>query len=161
MRCYNWNMPEERFRTTIDHASDLMYVYLDEYKKQGIREGLNPNNIVVVGNPIVDILQKYYFEKINKYYKIANEGFFKSRNIEKDNYYIATCHRRENINEEKNLKAILKLLSDSPFSIYFPAGYRTQKILKERRIKIPKHIIMVDPIGYKELLALMVNSRGV
>ena len=161
MRCYNWNMPEERFRTTIDHASDLMYTYLDEYKKQGVREGLNPNNIVVVGNPIVDILQKYYSERKDKYDKMASKDFFKVRNIEKGNYYISTWHRRENVYDDRTFKAITKLLSDSPYPVYFPASYRTQKELKKRKIELPDHIIIVNPIGYEELLVLMTNARGV
>jgi len=79
MRCYNWEMPEERYRTTIDHMADLIYSYLPEYKAQGIREGLNPKNIVLTGNPIVDILDKYYFSQKGKYSKIANAQFFKKK----------------------------------------------------------------------------------
>src|SRR4029077_8510598 len=56
MRSYDWRMPEEKYRTTIDHLADVIYTYFDKYKAQGVREGLNPNNIVLVGNPIVDIL---------------------------------------------------------------------------------------------------------
>ena len=41
----------------------IIYTYYPEYKKQGIDEGINPKTIVVVTNPIVDILQKYYFDK--------------------------------------------------------------------------------------------------
>lgn len=161
MRCYNWDMPEERFRTTIDHASDLMYTYLDEYKEQGIREGLNPKNIIVVGNPIVDILQKYYFERKEKYDRVATGDFFKKRGIDKDKYYVLTCHRRENVEEVEVFRSIVRLIQDSPYPIYFPASYRTQKVLKRMKITLPDHIILVDPIGYEELLVLMINSAGV
>lgn len=161
MRCYNWNMPEERNRTVIDHGSDLMYTYLDEYKQQGIKEGLNPRNIVVVGNPIVDVLQKYYFDKKEKFDKMANVDFFKKRQIEKGQYYVATWHRRENLYDLKTFQAIVRLLSDSVYPIYFPVSYRTQKVLKEMKIELPKRVIIVDPIGYEELLTLIVNSRGV
>ena len=44
--------------------------------------------------------------------------------------------------------------------MYFPASYRTQKVLKEYGLELPKNVIMVDPIGYVEMLVLMVNSRG-
>src|SRR3989338_7283338 len=101
-----------------------------------------------------------FFFKI-EFLQNINNRISNDYNIEKDNYYIATCHRRENVHEEENFNAIVKFFSDSPYSIYFPVSYRTQKILKKREIKLPKHIIMVDPIGYEELLVLMVNSRGV
>jgi len=44
--------------------------------------------------------------------------------------------------------------------IYFPASYRTQKVLKEYGLQVPPNVIMVDPIGYQEMLVLMVNSRA-
>ena len=31
MRSYDWRMPEEKYRTVIDHLSDRIYAYLDDY----------------------------------------------------------------------------------------------------------------------------------
>ena len=56
MRSYDWRMPEEKYRTVIDHLSDRIYAYLDNYKKQGLNEGISENIIKVTGNPIVDII---------------------------------------------------------------------------------------------------------
>jgi len=160
MRSYDWRMPEEKYRTMIDHLSDVIYAYFEEYKQQGILEGLNQKNIVVVGNLIVDVLNEYYFKRKKYYDDISNTSFFSSRNIEKKNYYLMTCHRRENLNEQ-TLKNIFSFLSETPYSIYFPAGYRTQSILFEKKISIPQNVILVDPIGYEEMLCLMTNSRGI
>jgi UDP-N-acetylglucosamine 2-epimerase (non-hydrolysing) len=44
--------------------------------------------------------------------------------------------------------------------VYFPASYRTQKRLKDFSIDLPPNVTMVDPIGYRELLTLLANSRG-
>ena len=60
---YDWRMPEEKFRTLIDHLSDVIYTYEEEYKLRGIAEGLNPRNIIVVRNPIVDILNEFYYAR--------------------------------------------------------------------------------------------------
>jgi hypothetical protein len=54
-------MPEEKYRTTIDHLSDVIDVYFDEYRQQGIAEGINPPSITVIQNLIVDVLDRYYF----------------------------------------------------------------------------------------------------
>ena len=67
MRSYDWRMPEEKYRTTVDHLADVIYTYFDEYKEQGVREGLNPKNIVVGGNPIVDIRNHYYYSRRDKF----------------------------------------------------------------------------------------------
>jgi UDP-N-acetylglucosamine 2-epimerase len=44
MRSYDWRMPEEKYRGTIDHLAEVIYTYFEEYKNQGIAEGLNPNS---------------------------------------------------------------------------------------------------------------------
>jgi UDP-N-acetylglucosamine 2-epimerase (non-hydrolysing) len=161
MRSYDWRMPEEKYRTTIDHLADVIYTYFPEYKEQGVREGLNPSNIVLVGNPIVDILNFYYFSQKAKYDAMATPEFFSSRGIEKDKFYLMTCHRRENVHITSSLQAILDLTAQAPHPVYFPASYRTQKELQATGLKLPANVHMVDPIGYEEILCLMVNSRGV
>ena len=161
MRSYDWRMPEEKYRTTIDHLADVIYTYSDEYKEQGIREGLNPNNIIVVTNPIVDILNHYYFSRKEKYDLTATESFFAERKLERGKYYLMTCHRRENVLLESSLRAILELVSQSPYPVYFPASYRTQKQLAQNGLKVPAMVRLVDPIGYEEMLCLMTRSRGV
>jgi UDP-N-acetylglucosamine 2-epimerase (non-hydrolysing) len=161
MRSYDWRMPEEKYRTTIDHLSDVIYTYCDEYKDQGIREGLNSENIVVVGNPIVDILNHYYFSQRAKYDAMATPEFFSSRGISPDRFYLMTCHRRENVHVAGSFQAILNLIAQAPYPVYFPASYRTQKMLQAQGSQLPPNVIMTDPIGYEEILCLMVNSRGV
>jgi len=161
MRSYDWRMPEEKYRTVIDHLADVVYTYFDEYKAQGVAEGLNPGNIVVVGNPIVDILNHYYYSRIDKFESMADEAFFASRGIKNDEYYLMTCHRRENVHNESSLRAILDLVGAAPHPVYFTASYRTQKVIAELKITLPSNVTMVDPIGYDEMLCLTVNSRGV
>jgi len=161
MRSYDWRMPEEKYRGIIDHLSDIIYSYYPEYEKQGIAEGINPKGIVIVTNPIVDILNKYFYDKKDFFEKLASEDFFKSRKLEKDKYYVATWHRRENVHIESSVRSILKLLSHAPLTVYMPTSYRTQKVLKEMKLTLPDNVIIVDPVGYNEFLVLMTNSAGV
>lgn len=161
MRSYDWRMPEEKYRTTIDHLADVIYAYFDEYKQQAIREGIHPDSIEVVTNPIVDILEFYYFKNKPAFDAMATPAFFAERNVEKGEYYVMTCHRRENVHHRSSLENILQLVAAVKKPVYFPASYRTQKVIKEEKLSLPTNLIMVDPIGYQELLVLMVNSRGV
>jgi len=160
MRSYDWRMPEEKYRSVIDHLSDIIYTYFPEYLEQAIAEGLNPKNIVLTTNLIVDVLQKYYFDVKDKFDAMANASFFKERGIEKEEYYLMTCHRRENVHIRSSFENILALIGATDRKIYFPASYRTQKVLKEYGLSLPPNVIMVDPIGYTEMLILMANSRG-
>ena len=160
MRSYDWRMPEEKYRTIIDHLSDVVYTYFPEYKEQGVREGLNPRNIVVIQNLIVDVLEHYYFARDDEYREYASDDFFAERGLERDGYYLMTCHRRESVETPEPLTAILQLIGEAPHPVYFTASYRTQKRLEEFGLDLPGNVTMVDPIGYRELLALLVNSRG-
>lgn len=160
MRSYDWRMPEEKYRTVIDHLSDVIYAYFPEYKEQGIREGIAPDKIVVVGNPIVDILNHFYFSRLSYFEALASMEFFSSRGLEKQKYYVMTSHRRENVENRNSLQAILELAGAAPYPVFFPASYRTQKEIKASGLRLNDNIKMTDPVGYEEILALIVNSRG-
>jgi UDP-N-acetylglucosamine 2-epimerase len=161
MRAYDWRMPEEKYRTTIDHLSDVIYTYFPEYVDQAVREGLNPRNIVLVQNLIVDVLDEYFFKRKDRYDAMASDEFFRQRGIERGNYYVMTCHRRENVHIRSSLEAILRLIGEADAPVYFTASYRTQKQLEVYGLELPSNVIMVDPIGYEEILVLMYNSKGV
>lgn len=161
MRSYDWRMPEEKYRVAIDHLSDVIYAYLDEYKAQGVSEGLNPDSIVVTGNPIVDVLQKHYFDRLPHFRALATDGFFRDRGLERNEYYVMTCHRRENVHDRTSLRSIVGLAGAAAREVYFPASYRTQRALAAGDEALPANVIMVDPVGYEELLVLLTNARGV
>jgi UDP-N-acetylglucosamine 2-epimerase len=161
MRSYDWRMPEEKYRGTIDHLADIIYTYFDEYKKQGVDEGLNPKSIVVIQNLIVDVLNAYYFAKKDVYDKMATDSFFSDRGLTRGEYYLMTWHRRENVHIRSSFEKILELIGAAPRPVYLAASYRTQKVLKEYGLKLPANVKMVDPIGYQEMLVLMVHARGV
>lgn len=161
MRAYDWRMPEEKYRTTIDHLSDVIYTYFPEYVDQAIAEGLNPRNIVVVQNLIVDVLEEYYFKRKQHYDGMATAQFFEERGISRGAYYLMTCHRRENVHIRSSLEAIVRLIGAADTPVFFTASYRTQRQLTNYGIELPTNVIMVDPIGYEEMLVLMANAKGV
>lgn len=162
MHSYDWRMPEEKYRSTIDGLADVIYTYFPEYKHQGIARGLNPKSIVEVGgNPIVEILDTYYTKRKDRFDALATSAFFQERGLEKGEYYLATWHRRENVHIRSSFEAILNLMAATDRKIYLPLSYRTQKQLSEYGLSLPSNVSMVDPVGYTEMLVLMNNSRGV
>jgi UDP-N-acetylglucosamine 2-epimerase (non-hydrolysing) len=162
MRSYDWRMPEEKYRTIADHLSDLIYCYLEDYKAQGIAEGIPEENIVVTGNPIVDVIYEYFLS--GKLRMSENELLNLLKNkygLEDKDFLVMTCHRRENIEDHESLTNILRLVESSPFPVLFPAGYRTQRMIEVFKLSLPANLQLVDPIGYLELLELITNSKGV
>ena len=155
MRSYDWRMPEEKYRTTIDHLSDRIYAYLDSYKQQGLNEGISENVINVTGNPIVDIINdnQKLFDTGGEHLDDKILNFIKN-----DNFTLATSHRRENILDQKSLTNIVNLLNQSESKIVFPMGYKTQEMLKEFNLDLKSNVLVTDPIGYLEFMYLMKNS---
>ena len=162
MRSYDWRMPEEKYRTTADHLSDYIYAYLDVYKAQGVAEGIPESNIIVTGNPIVDVLEEYFLSgKLRMNQNQISDLLSNKYEIRDENFYVMTCHRRENVESKDSLERILNLACSVDGKVIFPAGYRTQKQLAVFGLTVPSNVIQVDPIGYLELLELIIASKGV
>lgn len=158
MRSYDWRMPEEKYRTVIDHLSDRIYAYLDNYKQQGINEGISEKIIKVTGNPIVDIINEN-LDYIKNGHKFLNNEIISLIN---EKYTLVTCHRRENILEKKSFQNIIKLLNSiNETNVIFPMGYKTQEIYKSSGLKLNENIKICDPIGYLEFMYLLNNSEYV
>ena len=158
MRSYDWRMPEEKYRTVIDHLSDRIYAYLDNYKKQGLNEGISENIIKVTGNPIVDIINENleFFDSGSKF--LPKDVL----NLIEKKFVLVTCHRRENILNPQSFENIMNLLNNiENTNVIFPMGYKTQEILRESNYKLGNHIKVIDPIGYLEFMYLLKNSEYV
>lgn len=158
MRSYDWRMPEEKYRTIIDHLSDRIYAYLDNYKKQGLNEGISENIIKVTGNPIVDIINENleFFDSGSKFLPKDVLDLIEKK------FVLVTCHRRENILNPQSFENIMNLLNNiENTNVIFPMGYKTQEILRESNYKLGNHIKVIDPIGYLEFMYLLKNSEYV
>ena len=158
MRSYDWRMPEEKYRTVIDHLSDVIYAYLENYKEIGVLEGIYPKRIIVTGNPIVDIINNSFINKIDEN---VQQQILDCYSVTQNNYIVMTCHRRENIDEEYILKNIMKLAGTIEKKVLFFAGYLTQRRLEEYNMVIPDNVDLFDPIGYQEILYLIDASEFV
>ncbi len=158
MRSYDWRMPEEKYRKTIDHLSDRIYAYLESYKAQGLKEGISDDIIKVTGNPIVDIIQEN--DKIfDSGYESLDINVLKF--IGENEFLLATSHRRENILNLTSLKNIINLLNASEIKTVFPAGYKTQEMIKFYDLNLNSNVLMIDPLGYLEFMYLLKRSTFV
>lgn len=163
MRSYDWRMPEEKYRTISDHLSDFIYAYLDDYKKQGVAEGIPDENIMVTGNPIVDVLQHYFLSgklrlTTTELHNLLKTKYFIEKN---QDFFLMTCHRRENVTSIESIKNIFGLVRSLDKKVIFPMSYRTQAQLVKFNLPLPENLIAVEPVGYLELLELLNASIGV
>ena len=103
-RCYDLRVPEEINRKIIDHLADINITYSEIAKQNLLRENISADKVFKIGSPLDEVFN-YYREKINK------SNILKKLRIEKDDYYLVSVHREENIDINKNFKKFINFLS--------------------------------------------------
>ena len=152
LRSYDWRMPEEHNRIIVDHFSDFLFAPTQTNKQNLISEKVH-GKIFVTGNTVIDAINQ--FSKISKKYSKFS--------AESDDYVLLTLHRSENVDNKQVLSSIVKGILDSNQEFIFPVHPRTQKRLHEfnlyTKLKNSKNILMLDSLGYFEMLELMKNCQ--
>ena len=153
MRSYDPRMPEEKNRVMIDHLSTVLLPYTHYSRENLIRENIHPSKIFVVGNPIIEVIE-HYMPKIEK------SKILQKLKLKKNDYFLVTAHRSENVDNQKSLKNIFsgieKIHKKFGKKIIFPIHPRT--ISKMKNIKIPKGIELIDPLGFFDFTYLEKNA---
>ena len=103
-RCFDQRVPEEINRKIVDHLSDINLVYSDIAKSYLLNEGLDPNKIIKVGSPILEVYEKNRI-KINK------SNILNKLKIKKKKYFLISFHREENLDVENKLKKFIEMLN--------------------------------------------------
>ena len=148
LRSFDWRMPEEHNRITVDHISELLFAPTQIAKNNLVSEKVH-GSIHVTGNTVIDA--------VNTYSKISQKK--SNMDISIDDYVLTTLHRSENVDDQKTLSSIIKGLITSNTDIIFPLHPRTKKRLKEfhlyEKLKNSENVLLLDVVGYFEMLELM------
>jgi UDP-N-acetylglucosamine 2-epimerase (non-hydrolysing) len=99
-RCFDLEVPEEKNRRVIDAISSFNLPYTLQSKENLINEGIPRNRIILSGNPIYEVLQSYKTQ-------IEQSDILSKLLLKKDNYFLVTAHRAENVDHEDRLLEIL------------------------------------------------------
>jgi len=153
MRSYDFRMPEEKNRVMIDHLSTVLLPYTHYSRENLIRENIHPSKIFVIGNPIIEVI-KHYMPKIEK------SKIFQKLKLKKNNYFLVTAHRSENVDNVKSLKNIFsgleKIHQKFGKKIIYPIHPRTSSKIKN--MEIPKGIDLIEPLGFFDFTYLEKNA---
>ena len=153
MRSYDFRMPEEKNRVMIDHLSTVLLPYTPYSRENLIRENIHPSKIFVIGNPIIEVIE-HYMPKIEK------SKILQKLKLKKNNYFLVTAHRSENVDNLKSLKNIFsgleKIHQKFGKKIIYPIHPRTTS--KMKNIEIPKGIELIDPLGFFDFTYLEKNA---
>lgn len=100
-RCFDLEVPEEKNRKIIDAVSSLNLPYTPQSKENLLNEGIPSKRIYLSGNPIFEVLNYYNNE-------IEQSVILDKLNLDKEDYFLVTAHRAENVDYEDRLIEIMK-----------------------------------------------------
>jgi UDP-N-acetylglucosamine 2-epimerase (non-hydrolysing) len=157
LRSYDKTMPEEINRQIADVCSTMYFVPTEESGINLLFENINPHEIFVTGNTVVDACKRHL--------KIAerNSNILSELEIKED-VLTLTMHRAENVDNPERLRNIVEaILELDDLDVIFPVHPRTVKNLKKfgfyKQLDSSSHIKLTKPIGYLDFLLLLSKSK--
>jgi UDP-GlcNAc3NAcA epimerase len=147
LRSFDLSMPEERNRIEVDRLSALLLAPDTRSAEQLASEGIG-GRVEVVGDVMADATR--LFEPIARRLELHFDKPF----------VVVTIHRQANTEPER-LRAIVAGLAESGRPFVFPVHPRTLHALDEHGISLPRNVQAIDPLGYLEMLALLIGAEAV
>jgi UDP-N-acetylglucosamine 2-epimerase (non-hydrolysing) len=154
-RCFDQRVPEETNRKIVDHIADINLTYSDIAREYLLREGLPADRVIKTGSPMLEVLS--FYEK-----GILESTVLKKLSLKKENYFLVSAHREENISSEKNFKNLIdslnKLATNYQFPIIVSTHPRTRNKLNELSLNTDPLIQFLEPLGFLDYNALQKNA---
>jgi len=156
LRSYDRGMPEEINRILADHSADYLFAPTDKSKQILLNEGIEKEKIFVTGNTIVDAVSQNL--EISK----SRGNVLNYRGLNGGDYFLATVHRQENVDNEARFCSIVEGLErvrkEFGLELIYPIHPRARKRLKMFGVE-PNGIRLVEPLDYLSFLQLESNAR--
>ncbi len=157
-RCFDLRVPEEINRKIVDHIADINLTYSSISKEYLIKEGLSPEKIICVGSPMKEVIN-YYLPKI------LDSNILNNLSLTKNKYFLFSCHREENLDNEKNLFKLFDVI-DNLSEIYklpiiFSVHPRTKLKIEKYKKTFSPLVKLLKPLGFFDYLKLQIDSKVV
>jgi UDP-GlcNAc3NAcA epimerase len=146
LRSFNKAMPEEINRVLTDHVSTLLFCpserSVEQLASEGIRDGVH-----ATGDIMYDVFK-------------AVAATVESPSVAEP-YVLMTLHRAELTDEPEVLRDVIATIGAKAGRVIFPVHPRTRAVMEKHAIATPGSIELIDPIGYKDLVQLLMGSAFV
>ena len=157
-RCFDQRVPEETNRKIVDHISDINLTYSDIAREYLLKEGLTPDRVIKTGSPMYEVLNKFLP-------KIKASNVIDKLELTKNQFFVVSAHREENISSPRNLNGLMDSLNYIAelynYPIIVSAHPRTRNMINDKDIKTHKNIHILKPLGFLDYNCLQMNSFAV
>jgi UDP-N-acetylglucosamine 2-epimerase (non-hydrolysing) len=161
-RCYDSRLPEETNRKIIDSVSKYNLPYTDNSKDNLIREGFHKNFVFKTGNPIHEVIIKYWPEITESIMGYEWDLQDLKTNVFKD-FVLVTFHRSENVDDPNTLHNIINSLNliANEIKVVVSLHPRTRNKIDTFGYKLDKKILISPPMGFFDFVNLERHAKCV
>ena len=156
-RCFDQRVPEETNRKIVDHISDINLTYSDIAREYLLKEGLSADRIIKTGSPMFEVLNEYKKE-------INSSKILSDLKLKKENYFLISAHREENI-DSANFTKLVEVLNSIAEKYKLPVIVsthpRTRKKINDTGVKFNSSIKLMKPLGFHDYNNLQINAKAV
>lgn len=154
LRSFDRSMPEEINRIVTDCLADALFTPSEDGLENLVREGVPQEKIFFVGNVMIDSLLHLLPRAVERYEALA-EGFRLRE------FGLVTLHRPSNVDDDQELSKILGALGEISLALplLFPVHPRTRQRLGNLAAELGRGVLLVEPLGYLDFLALEQHAR--
>jgi UDP-N-acetylglucosamine 2-epimerase (non-hydrolysing) len=142
---FDQRVPEETNRKIVDHVADINLTYSSIARDYLLNEGLHPDRTIKIGSPMYEVLN-------SQKKAIKSSKILKKLSLTPSKYILISCHREENVDNEKNFKMLIDslnvLAAKYKMPIIFPIHPRTKKIYTKSKLKANKLVSFIEPLGF-------------
>jgi len=155
-RCFDQRVPEELNRKILDHLSDINFPLTEHARRYLLAEGIRPETVIKTGSPMKEILNFHANE-------IENSQVLQQLKLDKNEYFIVSTHREENVDSEENFTDLLDSLNAIAENYHFPVIVSTHprtriKLEQLNKKDINPNIQFLKPLGFFDYNHLQKNA---
>ena len=154
-RSFDQRVPEEINRKIVDHLSDINMTITEHARRYLIGEGIAPETVIKVGSSMKEVLER------NKE-RIENSKILEKLGVKPKEYFVLSAHREENLDDSKNLNALVDSINavaeKYKFPIIFSTHPRTQKKIDAGDIKFNPLVRIMKPLAFADYIKLQENA---
>lgn len=157
-RCFDQRVPEETNRKIVDHTADINLTYSDIAREYLLKEGLSADRIIKTGSPMYEVVT-------TKLPDIESSNILNELNLDKNNYFVISAHREENISSDRNFLNLVDTLNTIAeiykLPIIVSTHPRTRNRIDELNIEFNPLVKLMKPLGFNDYVKLQKESKAV
>lgn len=155
LRSFDMSMPEEINRLVTDRLSTLLFATTPDAVAHLGNEGVHPDKIHFVGNPMIDTLlgniDRFDVDQACVVHGLTSR------------YVVATLHRPSNVDDPADAEALVKAMHAvaDQVEVFLPLHPRGRARLREAGLLDHPRMRVSEPLGYVEFMGVVRGADAV